>query len=51
MTHIGIIGAEVIIRVCTVPFGPVGWILAFAVHGAFAGGTALYDKLNKKKLC
>ena len=49
ITHIGILGTEVIIRVCTAPFGPVAWMLAFAVHGAFAGGTALYDKLNKKK--
>ncbi len=47
-THFGILATEVIVRVCTAPFGPIGWGIAIGIHGVFAVGTALYDKINKK---
>ena len=49
LLHIGIGVVEGIIRVCTAPFGPIGWGIAIAVHGIFTIGHIAYDKLNKKK--
>ena len=47
--HIGILSLEFMFRVCTAPFGPVAWMFAFALHGGFAAGTALYDTRHKKE--